>query len=159
MRRIIVKATALRWITLVGTFLCLAVTIIAGMRVHSQSVDYKEVEARIVSTNKQRVKKMYNYEVVVEYRDNEYKLNNVRTEEFSRYQRYIGSLATVYFANDKMYSNVTGVKTDEKIYYIYLGALISTITLFVLHIGFVKGTGWKAIQCLNLSRKGNTEVL
>lgn len=137
------KATVLRWITLVGAFLCLAVTIISGMQVQSQSVDYKEVEARIVSANKQRVKKITYYEVVVEYQGNEYKLNNVRTEEFSIYQRYIGSLTTVYFANNKMYSNVAGVKTDVKAYYIYLGALISTITLFVMYIRFVKGTGRK----------------
>ena len=121
-----------------GTFLCLALTIMAGMNVHNQSIAYEEVEARIVSADKQKVKKMYYYEVVVEYRGKEYELNNVRNEEFSRYQRYIGSLATVYFANEKMYSNITGVKTDGKAYYIYLGALISTIALFVLHIGLVK---------------------
>ena len=132
------KATVLRWITLAGIFLCLAVTVIAGMKVHSQSVDYEEVEARIVSAYKQRVKKMYYHEVVVEYRGKEYELNNVRSEEFSGYQRYIGSLVTVYFANDKMYSNVIGVKTDGKAYYIYLGALISTIVLIVLHIRVVK---------------------
>ena len=44
----------------------------------------------------------------------------------------------MYFANEKMYSNITGVKTDGKAYYIYLGALINTIALFVLHIGLVK---------------------
>lgn len=132
------NATVLRWITFVGTFLCLALTVMAGMNVHNQSIAYEEVEARIVSADKQKVKKMYYYEVVVEYRGKEYELNNVRNEEFSRYQRYIGSLATVYFANEKMYSNITGVKTDGKAYYIYLGALISTIALFVLHIGLVK---------------------
>lgn len=134
----IVKTTVLRCITLLGAVLCLAVTVIAGMKVHNQSINYEEVEARIISADKQRVKKTYYYEVVVEYRGKEYELKNVRNEEFSRYQRYIGSYTTVYFANDKMYSNIAGVKTDGKAYDIYLGALISTIALFVMHIRFVK---------------------
>lgn len=121
-----------------GTVLCLAVTVIAGMKVHNQSVNYEEVEARIVSADKQRAKKMYYYEVVVEYQGQKYELKNVRNEEFSRYQRYMGSYATVYFANGKMYSNITGVKTDGKVYYIYLGALVVTITSLIFHIRFVK---------------------
>lgn len=44
-----VKATVLRWITLVGAVLCLSVTVMAGMKVHSQSVTCEEVEARIIS--------------------------------------------------------------------------------------------------------------
>lgn len=132
------KATVLRWITLVGAVLCLAVTIMAGMKVHNQSVTYEEVEARIVSADKQRIKRRHYYEVMVEYQGEQYKLKNVRDEEFARYRTYAGSYTTVYFANDKMYSNITGVKTAGKAYYIYLGALTSTITLLVLHITFIK---------------------
>lgn len=44
-----VKATVLRWITLLGTVVCLVVTVLAGMKVHSQSVSCEEVEARIIS--------------------------------------------------------------------------------------------------------------
>lgn len=133
------KMKTLRWITLVGTVLCLAVTMITGIKVNSQSVDCEKVHARIVSADKQRVKRLYYYyNVVVEYYGNEYKLVNLRAEEFARYQGYIGSYVTVYFANEKMYSNITGIKTDGKMYYIYIGALISTIALFVLHIVLIK---------------------
>lgn len=133
-----VKATVLRWITLVSAVLCLAVTVMAGMKVHSQSVTCEEVEARIVSADKQRIKRRHYYEVVVEYKGEQYKLKNVRDEEFARYRTYTGSYTTVYFANGKMYSNITGVKTDGKAYYIYLGALVSTIISLVFHIRFVK---------------------
>ncbi|MED9905111.1 MAG: hypothetical protein UFG06_13160 [Lachnospiraceae bacterium] len=133
------KTKTLRWITLAGTVLCLAVTMITGIKVNSQSVDYEKVQARILSADKLRVKRLdYYYKVVVEYHGNEYELINIRTEEFARYQGYIGSYATVYFANGKMYSNITGIKTDGKMYYIYMGALISTIILFVLHIVLIK---------------------
>lgn len=103
------RAKPTKWLTLIGAILCLVVTVIAGMNVKKHSADYEEVEARIVSVDKQKVRRVYHNEVVVEYQGKEYELCNLRTEEFARYQRYIGSYTTVYFANGKIYSNVTGV--------------------------------------------------
>lgn len=132
------KTAKFRWITLIGLVLTLVLTVSMGMRVKSQDVSYKEVEAKIVSADKRRVKSTNQFEVVVEYNGKKYELKNVRSEEFARYQTYKGGYATVYFADDKMYSNITGIKTDGIAYYIYLGALFSTIALLVLHIASVK---------------------
>lgn len=132
------KTAKFRWITLIGLILTIVLTVAMGMRVKSQDVSYKEVEAKIVSAEKRRVKSTNQFEVVVEYNGKKYDLKNVRSEEFSRYQTYKGGYATVYFADDKMYSNITGIKTDGVAYYIYLGALFSTIALLVLHIVSVK---------------------
>lgn len=132
------KKTVLRWLTLAGMILALAVTITKGMEVNNQTVEYQEVEVKVVSTDKRRVKKQYYHEVEVEYKGKKYELKNVRDEEFARYKAYTGRYVTVYYANDKMYSNITGIKTDGKAYYIYLGALAGTIVFLILHIGFVK---------------------
>lgn len=132
------KSTKFRWISLVGMALCLILTIVMVTKVNNQDMYYEEVEAKIVSTEKNRVKKRYTYEVVVEYKDKKYELKNVYAEEFSRYQMNRGNYVTVYFANDKMYSNIAGIKTDGIEYYIYLGALLSTIVFLVWHIVCVK---------------------
>ena len=134
------KTTVLRWLTLVGVLLTLVMTIMAGINVNQQNIDYKEVEAQIISTHKQKVKRIYNYNVVVEYQGKKYDLLNVRNEEFSRYELYKGGFATVYLSDGKMYSNITGVKTSGNAFYIYLAALAGTIAFLILHIMFVKNS-------------------
>lgn len=132
------KTAVLRWLTLLDVVVTLVVAVIAGIKVNHQNVSYEEVEAKIISTDKKRVKKTYHHDVVVEYKGKNYKLLNVRGEEFSRYEIYKGSYITVYFANEKMYSNITGIKTDGTIFHIYLGALGSMIVFLGLHIRLVK---------------------
>lgn len=132
------KTTVFRWITLIGAILTLVVTVMMWIKINHQNVSYEEVEAKIVSVDKRRVKKIYHYDVVVEYKGEKYELINVRSEEFSKYEVYKGSYATMYFANGKMYSNIAGIKTDGIAFYIYLGALMSTVVFLTLHIIFVK---------------------
>ena len=132
------KTTVLRWLTLVGAVLTLIVTVLMCVKINQQNVSYEEVEAKIVSAEKRRVKKRYHYDVVVEYKGEKYELINVRSEEFSGYEVYKGNYATMYFANGKMYSNIAGIKTEGIAFYIYLGALMSTVVFLRLHVVFVK---------------------
>lgn len=69
---------------------------------------------------------------------NQQNVSYEEVEAFSGYEVYKGCYATMYFANGKMYSNIAGIKTDGIAFYIYLGALMSTVVFLTLHVVFVK---------------------
>lgn len=76
--------------------------------------------------------------VLMWVRINQQNVSYEEVEAFSGYEVYKGSYATMYFANGKMYSNIAGIKTDGIAFYIYLGALMSTVVFLTLHVVFVK---------------------
>lgn len=118
-----------------GAFvLCVAITIGLWFAMNKTELNYKEVEAKVVSSETKRLKNKKNgssydfYEVKVEYEGKEYELGNVH----SAASYYKGKKVKAYLSNDKLYANIEGVKTSTSIATLYFIFLFGSFGMLIL---------------------------
>lgn len=124
-----------------GVFaLCVAITVGLWFAMNNAALDYKEVDAKVVSSETKRLKNKKNgnsydfYVVKVEFEGKEYELGNVH----SAASYYKGQKVKAYLSNDKLYANVEGVKTSTPIatiYFIFLFGSFGMLFVAAMYTG------------------------
>ena len=118
------------------TILCIVATVLLRILMDNTDVDYTEVQAEVVSvaTKETSVRVNYSrhnmteYEVIVSYMGENYKLQNV----YGTYLYSEGKTTTAYLSNGKLYANVEGVQTSTSAAYAYFVALFISFGMFGL---------------------------
>ena len=118
------------------TILCIVATVFLRILMDNTDVDYTEVQAEVVSVSTKETSvrvnysrhNMTEYEVIVNYMGENYKLQNV----YGTYLYSEGKTTTAYLSNGKLYANVEGVQTSTYAAYAYFAALFISFGMFAL---------------------------
>lgn len=128
------KQVMILWISFV---VCVLATVGLWFMVNKSNPDYEEVKVVVLSAKTTQIKNKKNgstynkYDVEVEYKGKTYNLENAHSANPAMKGRSI----TAYYANDKMYADVQGVKNGTPVGKLYFVCLIgSFILLFVATI-------------------------
>ncbi len=141
------KQVMILWIAFV---VCLLITVGLWFMVNKSNPDYEEVKVTILSAETKQVKNRKNgstyttYDVKVEYEGKTYDLENAH----SAYPSMKGRSITAYYANDRIYADVQGVKNGTPIGKLYFVFLIGSLALFFGAI----------IQTSKMTRKNKEEL-
>lgn len=121
-----------KWLLGIGTLLCLVLTIVFRILSDGEIVEYKEVQATVISAETRHIKILNSgldlHTVKVKYNGETYKLGNPHDS----YSYKPGQIKTVYLANGKLYANVEGVQTSTLYSKAYFTFLIATFVLFIV---------------------------
>ncbi len=115
---------------------CLVVTVVLNLRVGAQSLEYEEVEAKVISAQTKRVvnRKTGNstefYKVKVYYDGKTLDLENV----YNTYQYPKGKMVKAYLSNGRLFANEAGVKTSTPLATVYFVFLFGTVGLFIMAV-------------------------
>lgn len=129
-RNKIKRNSILLWIALV---LCIGMAVVFWFLMNNSNPEYKEVKAIVLSSekteyiNRKTNSKTYKYDVKVEYTGKTYDLENAHDV----YSYPEGKEVTAYLANEKLYANVEGVKTNTTVAKIYFVFLFGSLGLLI----------------------------
>jgi len=131
---------------------CLVVTVVLNLRVGAQSVEYEEVEAKVISAQIKRVvnrKTKHStdfYKVKVSYDGEIHDLENV----YNIYQYPEGGMVKAYLSNGRLFANEEGVKTSTQlatVYYVFLFGSFGLLFMAGVYSAKAKDERKKSIQC------------
>ena len=110
---------------------CLVITVALRIAMDRVEVDYKEVQATVLSsrTVQRRIagSTMTTYEVRVSYLGREYDLKNAHNS----YSFRQGQTVTAYLSNGKLYANVEGITSTTPVAILYFVFLFGTFGLLI----------------------------
>lgn len=108
-------------------------SIVSYVVMQNQPLDYKEVNATVISARRKTVKSGKSYknvnEVKVLYDSKTYELKNV-----TNLSKYSYRDVKVYLYNGDLYANVNGILTSTWVAYVYFAFLFITSAIFVFFI-------------------------